>query len=317
MSSAPVSPYKGLTAFDDSELDALLFFGREREREIVVANLIASRLTVLYGPSGVGKSSLFRASVARSLRELPEEPLVVVFSSWSDDPAVGPCARPSTRRSALRRTARAFVASSTCSPSVTSTSSSIRRRSTSSTTPDDAGEPFARALPAHRCTPAPSQRPHLAARGSLAKLDRFTGRIPGSSRTRFGSTASIATSARAAIVGPVSATTSWRASRVARARAGRDGARRGRRRTDRAPARRGGRRRGCGADQAHDRGAVPPARDAAHLGGGAGRRLGRAARARLERSAEHSTSSRSISRARCPRSPRSRETLLLASSATS
>ena len=41
---------------------------------------------MLYGPSGVGKSSLLRAAVARSLRALPEEPLVVVFSSWSDDP---------------------------------------------------------------------------------------------------------------------------------------------------------------------------------------------------------------------------------------
>jgi WD40 repeat protein len=87
VSARPSSPYKGLTAFDDSALDALLFFGREREREIVVANLIASRLTVLYGPSGVGKSSLLHASVAPSLRELPEEPLVVVFSSWSDDPS--------------------------------------------------------------------------------------------------------------------------------------------------------------------------------------------------------------------------------------
>ena len=86
MSTTPTSPYKGLNAFEDTELDALLFFGRERETEIVVANLIASRLTVLYGPSGVGKSSLLRAAVARSLRALPEEPLVVVFSSWSDDP---------------------------------------------------------------------------------------------------------------------------------------------------------------------------------------------------------------------------------------
>jgi WD40 repeat protein len=83
----PASPYKGLTAFDDSELDALLFFGRERETEIVVANLIASRLTVLYGPSGVGKSSLLSAAVARELRALPEQPLVVVFSRWADDPA--------------------------------------------------------------------------------------------------------------------------------------------------------------------------------------------------------------------------------------
>ncbi|MDX6481241.1 MAG: hypothetical protein QOG85_1751, partial [Gaiellaceae bacterium] len=61
----PDSPYKGLAAFEDSELDALLFFGREPEVDAVVANVLASRLTVLYGPSGVGKSSLLGAGVAR------------------------------------------------------------------------------------------------------------------------------------------------------------------------------------------------------------------------------------------------------------
>jgi WD40 repeat protein len=83
------SPYRGLAPFEDSELDALFFFGREHDSEIVVANLIASRFTVLYGPSGVGKSSLLLASVARKLRELPEQPLVVVFSSWTEDPESG------------------------------------------------------------------------------------------------------------------------------------------------------------------------------------------------------------------------------------
>jgi WD40 repeat protein len=83
------SPYRGLAAFDDSELDAAYFFGRERDTEIVVANLIASRLTVLYGPSGVGKSSLLLAAVARKLRDLPEEPVVVVFANWSGRPEDG------------------------------------------------------------------------------------------------------------------------------------------------------------------------------------------------------------------------------------
>ena len=68
------SPYKGLAPFEDSEQDALLFFGRERECEVVVANLLASKLTVLYGPSGVGKSSMLegggrsRAARARAGR---------------------------------------------------------------------------------------------------------------------------------------------------------------------------------------------------------------------------------------------------------
>ena len=82
----PESPYKGLAPFGDTAIDAKLFFGRERDVEIVAANVIASRLTVLYGPSGVGKSSLLSAAVVRKLRELPEHPLVVVFSAWSASP---------------------------------------------------------------------------------------------------------------------------------------------------------------------------------------------------------------------------------------
>jgi hypothetical protein len=87
------SPYKGLVPY--SEEDAQFFFGREAEREIITANLIASRLTLLYGASGVGKSSVLRAGVAHHLHMLAEENLreqgtpefiVVVFNSWRDDP---------------------------------------------------------------------------------------------------------------------------------------------------------------------------------------------------------------------------------------
>jgi WD40 repeat protein len=81
----PESPYKGLASFEDSELDALLFFGREREIAAVAANVLASRLTVLYGPSGVGKSSLLGAGVARRLREQSGAP-VVVHDAWAEDP---------------------------------------------------------------------------------------------------------------------------------------------------------------------------------------------------------------------------------------
>jgi WD40 repeat protein len=83
--SAAPTPFKGLAPFEDSALDALLFFGREREIEVIVANLMANRLTVLYGPSGVGKTSLLRAGVAQRLRQEPEA-IVVVSSAWSGDP---------------------------------------------------------------------------------------------------------------------------------------------------------------------------------------------------------------------------------------
>ena len=85
---APATPFKGLAPFDESELDALFFFGREREREVVVANLMASRLTILFGPSGVGKTSLLRAGVAHALRSVPDAE-VVTFSAWPVEPLDG------------------------------------------------------------------------------------------------------------------------------------------------------------------------------------------------------------------------------------
>jgi WD40 repeat protein len=83
--TSPPSPYKGLAPFEDSDADALLFFGRERESEVIAANLIASRLTVLYGPSGVGKSSVLRAGVAHRLRQ-EREAEVIVFATWTGEP---------------------------------------------------------------------------------------------------------------------------------------------------------------------------------------------------------------------------------------
>ncbi|HEX5736267.1 MAG TPA: AAA family ATPase, partial [Blastocatellia bacterium] len=92
----PPTPYKGLIPY--SEEDAPFFFGREPEREIITANLKSSRLTLLYGPSGVGKSSVLRAGVAHHLRQLAGKNLskkrpagfaVVVFSDWRDSPTGG------------------------------------------------------------------------------------------------------------------------------------------------------------------------------------------------------------------------------------
>ena len=65
--SRPESPYVGLVPY--SEADAKFFFGRSVEAAIVAANLRASRLTILYGPSGVGKSSLLMAGVVERLTQ--------------------------------------------------------------------------------------------------------------------------------------------------------------------------------------------------------------------------------------------------------
>lgn len=89
----PESPYKGLSYYEQP--DAPFFFGRERETQVVAANLMASRLTVLYGESGVGKSSLLRAGAARHLMEIAREnvarrgtPRLVVAVLPTDDGAV-------------------------------------------------------------------------------------------------------------------------------------------------------------------------------------------------------------------------------------
>ena len=49
-----------------------MFFGRDSERTVLISNLRASRLTLLYAQSGAGKSSLLRAGVAARLAELAQ-----------------------------------------------------------------------------------------------------------------------------------------------------------------------------------------------------------------------------------------------------
>jgi WD40 repeat protein len=175
----PSSPFKGLNAFEDSELDALLFFGREREREIVVANLIASRLTVLYGPSGVGKSSLLRAAVARSLRELPEQPLVVVFSRWSEDPAAA-LAEAVADASGIRANGSpaAILEEAQSGRDVYLVLDQAEEYFLYHAEDGGPGS-FAETLPAVLAAPYRLNVLVSLREDSLAKLDRFTGRIPG------------------------------------------------------------------------------------------------------------------------------------------
>jgi len=203
VTTRPSSPFKGLNAFADSELDALLFFGREREREIVVANLIASRLTVLYGPSGVGKSSLLGAAVARSLRELPEQPLVVVFSRWSDDPS----------EALSQAVAEASGGAANGSPLETLEHAQQGRdvylvldqaEEYFLYHADDGGPgSFAEALPGMLTAPLRINVLVSLREDSLAKLDRFTGRIPGLFANTLRLDRLDRSAAQAAITGPI------------------------------------------------------------------------------------------------------------------
>jgi hypothetical protein len=93
---AAESPYVGLTSY--TEENAAVFFGRDKERTVLISNLRAARLTLLYARSGAGKSSLLRAGVASRLGELAwrgleergtAQNIPVVFSSWREDPTAG------------------------------------------------------------------------------------------------------------------------------------------------------------------------------------------------------------------------------------
>lgn len=91
----PECPYVGLVPF--SESDARYFFGRQRDGEVVVANLTTARLTLLYAGSGVGKSSVLRAGVLPRLQEIAREcyedldepdAAVAYIREWNPDPLV-------------------------------------------------------------------------------------------------------------------------------------------------------------------------------------------------------------------------------------
>lgn len=94
--SSAAAPYKGLVPYGED--DASVFFGRDAERSIIVANLRSSRFTLLYGPSGVGKSSVISAGAAHYLRQRARQNMqkrgtpefaIVVFKDWRDNPVVG------------------------------------------------------------------------------------------------------------------------------------------------------------------------------------------------------------------------------------
>ena len=87
------TPYQGLLPY--TEEDHKYFFGRAAWRGIITDHLLAYRVTVLYGPSGVGKSSVLRAGVVHELRQVASrnleltgraEILPAIVSSWSGDP---------------------------------------------------------------------------------------------------------------------------------------------------------------------------------------------------------------------------------------
>jgi hypothetical protein len=75
-------PYVGLRPFTVEE--RAFFFGRPSETRIITANLFAAPLTVFYGTSAVGKSSVLQAGVIPQLGKEPKT-AVLYFRQWQTD----------------------------------------------------------------------------------------------------------------------------------------------------------------------------------------------------------------------------------------
>jgi hypothetical protein len=195
--SLQTTPYVGLVPY--SEEDAVFFFGRGEEKQIVTGNLRAARLTILYGPSGVGKTSLLQAGVVHDLRDQVRAnatkgraPFAIcAVSAWRDEPL-------SALVEALRAAAGEALAGEELPPRergeplVETLRVWTRRVRTLLVVldqfedyflyhPDEEGEgTFAVEFP--RIVNEPSLRVHFVLslrEDAWAKLDRFEGQIPG------------------------------------------------------------------------------------------------------------------------------------------
>lgn len=78
-----IRPFRGTSPFGDSEFDRIFFSGRDEEIDQLTSEILASSslLTVLFGRSGLGKTSLINAGVLGRLRERRRFPVVTRLTS--------------------------------------------------------------------------------------------------------------------------------------------------------------------------------------------------------------------------------------------
>lgn len=77
----PACPFRGLDPFTEKDRD--YFVGREEDSLTISANVLTAPVTILYGPSGVGKSSILMAGVV-PLLEVQNNVTTVLFRSWQE-----------------------------------------------------------------------------------------------------------------------------------------------------------------------------------------------------------------------------------------
>src|ERR1700674_3369825 len=78
------NPWPGLRAFTESDRD--FFFGREREAAELLGIVKRAPVVVLYGQSGLGKTSLLQAGLFPELKRLDFLPLRLRLDHGEDAP---------------------------------------------------------------------------------------------------------------------------------------------------------------------------------------------------------------------------------------
>src|SRR6266849_2068402 len=80
----PDCPYIGLKPYSKEEQP--LFFGREEDAQFLVNKILSAPLTLVYGMSGVGKSSLLRARVVPDLTnpDVAGALVIYLFDCWTE-----------------------------------------------------------------------------------------------------------------------------------------------------------------------------------------------------------------------------------------
>ena len=198
------SPYKGLARYEEE--DAPYFFGRDADAELVAANVLAARLTLLFGESGVGKSSLLHAGVAPRLRGA-DDLVLVLFSDWRGAAAasLGKALRDASGLEAGAADLAATIAACAAHSGRDLVVVLDQFEEYFVYHPDeDAGDTFALEFP-RAVTQAELPVSFLIAirEDALARLERFKGRIPGLFETYLRLDRLDRDAAREAIVAPL------------------------------------------------------------------------------------------------------------------
>ena len=80
----PQNPFPGLSPYEESDHD--FFYGREAEQDELLRRVRRESLTVLFGQSGLGKTSLIQAGLFPMLREAQYLPIPIRLSFGAEAP---------------------------------------------------------------------------------------------------------------------------------------------------------------------------------------------------------------------------------------